>query len=75
MYIVSVPPLPAIADVSFTHAVAEVALGAHDEVHDSTPRVERRGAGAVRAEADVAEVRSLVGRRWTGSISPVAGIC
>ena len=26
MYIVSVPPLPAIADVSFTHAVAEVEL-------------------------------------------------
>jgi len=26
MYIVRAPPLPAIADVSFTHAVAEVEL-------------------------------------------------
>jgi len=36
MYMVSEPPLPAIDDVSFTHADAEVALGAQDEVHDSS---------------------------------------
>jgi len=36
MYIVSVPPLPAIAEVSFTHADAEVALGVQEGVHDSS---------------------------------------
>jgi hypothetical protein len=36
MYIVSVPPLPATAEVSFTHAVADVALGTHELVQDSS---------------------------------------
>jgi hypothetical protein len=36
MYIVSVPPLADIAEVSFTHAVAEVALGTHELVQDSS---------------------------------------
>jgi len=36
MYIVRVPPLAPIAEVSFTQAVAEVALGAHELVQDSS---------------------------------------
>jgi hypothetical protein len=33
---VFVPPLPAIAEVSFTHALADVALVVHELVHDSS---------------------------------------
>src|SRR5437899_694263 len=36
MYTVFVPPLPAIAEVSLTQAVAEAAFGVHDGVHDSS---------------------------------------
>ena len=36
MYTVCVPPLAAIADVSFTHAEAEVALVVHEGVQDSS---------------------------------------
>jgi len=33
---VFVPPLPGIAEVSLTHAEAEVALVVHEVVHDSS---------------------------------------